>query len=104
MSTLVRLCASSLQPSRNSRGNEEMDVQDFSCVTTRLARLDVYACYDFLRGGPRGQQQMAILVSRARERLGDSSVDPGNANMDLRVTAATLRVTVNFSSGSNDRR
>ena len=57
MSTLDRLCASGLQPSSDSRGNEEMDMQDFRCVAVRLARLDLYACYDFLGGGPRRQQQ-----------------------------------------------
>ena len=48
MSILDRLCASGLQPSPDSRGNEEMDMQDFRCVATRLAKLDLYACYDFL--------------------------------------------------------
>ena len=57
MSTVDRLCSPGLQPSLDSRGNEEMDVQDFSCVTMRLATLDLYACYDFLWDGPRGQQQ-----------------------------------------------
>src|SRR6266567_3824186 len=104
MSTLDRLCASSLQPSRNSRGNEEMDVQDFTCVTMRLARLDLYACYDVLWGGPREQQQCRFMDAQyacARERLGDSSVDPRTRitmenKTSLRVTTATLIVTVNF--------
>ena len=37
MSTLDRLCASGLQPNPDSRGNEEMDMQDFRCVAMRLA-------------------------------------------------------------------
>ena len=88
MSTLDRLCASGLQPSPDSRGNEEMDMQDFRCVAMRLARLDLYACYDFLGGGSE-TAAMAILVSlhgctisMCTGEAGRFLLDPGNANME----------------------
>lgn len=92
-----------------------MEMQDFRCVAMRLARFDLYACYDFLGGGPSETAAMAILVSlygcticmctgEAGRFLRGSWEHEYGKQTSLRVTAARLIVTVNFSSGFNGRR
>jgi len=80
MSTLDRLC------SPDSRGNEEMDVQDFSCVTMRLATLDLYAIFMIFFGADLGDSTLVSLhgctISMCTGEAGRFLLDPGNANME----------------------